>query len=113
MLLFRTLEIPTTPAMAKFLCVQALGPIRLIEITLCLQYRTVHRKALIVSDVRVYTRASSLGTQGIHPEKMRPEFCVFSGLSMSIDEFLYSKSTTKLSKIHNPLRYKAILDLRH
>src|SRR6185369_7206204 len=86
MLLFRTLEIPTTPAMAKFLCVQALGPIRLIEITLCLQYRTVHRKALIVSDVRVYTRASSLGTQGIHPEKMRPEFCVFSGLSMSIDE---------------------------
>jgi hypothetical protein len=30
---------------------------------------------------------------------------------MSIDGFLYSKSTTKLSKIHNPLRYKAIPDL--
>jgi len=32
---------------------------------------------------------------------------------MSIDGFLYSKSTTKLSKTNNPLRYKAILDPRH
>jgi hypothetical protein len=32
---------------------------------------------------------------------------------MSIDGFLYSKSTTKLSKTNNPLRYKTILDPRH
>ena len=36
---------------------------------------------------------------------------MFADLSTSIDGFLYSESTTKLSKINNSLRYKTIPDL--
>jgi len=35
---------------------------------------------------------------------------MFADLSTFIDGFLYSESTTKLSKINNSLRYKIIHD---